>query len=45
MQHGPLQNFHLSLNHGIALCKYSTREEAQKAQIALNNCVLGMMSG
>jgi trinucleotide repeat-containing gene 6 protein len=41
MQHGPLQNFHLYLNHGIALCKYSTREEAQKAQIALNNCVLG----
>lgn len=41
MQHGPLQNFHLYLNQGIALCKYSTREEANKAQMALNNCVLG----
>uniref|UniRef100_A0A182M9N8 RRM domain-containing protein n=1 Tax=Anopheles culicifacies TaxID=139723 RepID=A0A182M9N8_9DIPT len=41
MQHGPLQNFHLYLNHGIALCKYLTREEASKAQLALNNCVLG----
>jgi trinucleotide repeat-containing gene 6 protein len=41
MQHGPLQNFHLYLNHGIALCKYSSREEANKAQQALNNCVLG----
>lgn len=40
MQHGPLQHFHLYLNHGIALCKYSTREEANKAQMALNNCVL-----
>lgn len=41
MQHGPLQHFHLYLNHGIALCKYTTREEANKAQMALNNCVLG----
>lgn len=41
MQHGPLQNFHLYLNQGIALCKYMTREEANKAQMALNNCVLG----
>lgn len=41
MQHGPLQHFHLYLNHGIALCKYSTREEANKAQLALNNCLLG----
>ncbi|XP_063224189.1 protein Gawky isoform X2 [Bacillus rossius redtenbacheri] len=41
MQHGPLQNFHLYLNHSIALAKYSTREEANKAQGALNNCVLG----
>ncbi|XP_055714546.1 protein Gawky isoform X2 [Phlebotomus papatasi] len=41
MQHGPLQNFHMYLNHSIALCKYSSREEAQKAQMALNNCVLG----
>ncbi|XP_076337193.1 protein Gawky-like isoform X3 [Tachypleus tridentatus] len=41
MQHGPLQLFHLLLNHGIALVRYSTREEAAKAQSALNNCVLG----
>lgn len=41
MQHGPLQMFHLFLNHGIALAKYSTREEGLKAQSALNNCVLG----
>lgn len=41
VQHGPLQNFHLYLNHSIALVKYSTREEAIKAQGHLNNCVLG----
>lgn len=40
VQHGPLQHFHLYLNHGIALCKYNSREEASKAQTALNNCVL-----
>ncbi|XP_055644891.1 protein Gawky-like [Toxorhynchites rutilus septentrionalis] len=41
MQHGPLIAFHVYLNHGIALCKYSSREEANKAQLALNNCMLG----
>jgi len=41
MQHGPLQLFHLALNNGIALARYSTKEEAAKAQAALNNCVLG----
>ncbi|KAL4709857.1 hypothetical protein ACJJTC_003820 [Scirpophaga incertulas] len=40
IQHGPLQNFHLYLNQGLALARYSTREEAAKAQMALNNCVL-----
>lgn len=30
MQHGPLHSFHLYLNHGIALAKYSSREEANK---------------
>ncbi|EDV33650.2 uncharacterized protein Dana_GF19039, isoform D [Drosophila ananassae] len=40
MQHGPLVSFHLYLSQGIALCKYATREEANKAQMALNNCVL-----
>lgn len=41
MQHGPLLLFHLLLNQGITLVKYSTKEEAAKAQTALNNCVLG----
>ncbi|XP_042898538.1 protein Gawky [Parasteatoda tepidariorum] len=41
MQHGPLQMFHLFLNRGVALVRYSSREEATKAQSALNNCVLG----
>jgi len=41
LQHGPLTKFHLYLNHGIALVKYSNRDEAPKAQNALNNCVLG----
>uniref|UniRef100_A0A8D9DRG0 Protein Gawky n=1 Tax=Cacopsylla melanoneura TaxID=428564 RepID=A0A8D9DRG0_9HEMI len=41
VQHGPLQNFHLYLNHSLALAKYSTREEAIKAQGNLNNCILG----
>lgn len=30
IQHGPLQNFHLYLNQGLALARYSTREEAAK---------------
>lgn len=41
MQHGPLLAFHVYLNHGIALCKYTSRDEANKAQLALNNCMLG----
>lgn len=41
VQHGPLQSFHLYLHQGFALIKYSSREEATKAQQALNNCVLG----
>lgn len=41
MQHGPLQMFHLFQNGGLALVRYSTHEEAAKAQSALNNCVLG----
>ncbi|KAK2711366.1 protein Gawky-like isoform X2 [Artemia franciscana] len=41
LQHGPLQNFHLYLNHGIALVRYSSGDEAAKAQCALNSCVLG----
>ncbi|GIY25140.1 hypothetical protein CDAR_615281 [Caerostris darwini] len=40
MQHGPLQMFHLFLNRGVALVRYSSREETAKAQAALDNCVL-----
>ncbi|KAK3864155.1 hypothetical protein Pcinc_030143 [Petrolisthes cinctipes] len=40
MQHGPLVNFYLSLNHGFALVNYGSREEAAKAQGNLNNCLL-----
>lgn len=32
--------FHLFLNHGIALARYANRDQAIKAQLALNNCVL-----
>uniref|UniRef100_A0A182RVN3 UBA domain-containing protein n=1 Tax=Anopheles funestus TaxID=62324 RepID=A0A182RVN3_ANOFN len=41
MQHGPILNFHSYPAHGLALCRYATREEAVKAQQALNNCTLG----
>ena len=30
MQHGPVQDFRLYLNHGIALAKYSSRDESSK---------------
>lgn len=38
LQHGPLQMFNLLNN--VALVKYKSREEAMKAQAALNNCFL-----
>lgn len=41
LQHGPLMWFYLSLNHGQALVRYNSREEAMKAQKSLNTCVLG----
>ena len=41
IQHGPLKNFHLFLNNGIALVMYASGREATKAQKALNNCLLG----
>ncbi|XP_062859215.1 trinucleotide repeat-containing gene 6B protein [Trichomycterus rosablanca] len=41
MQHGPLLTFHLGLTQGSALIRYSTRQEAAKAQSALHMCVLG----
>ncbi|XP_024127625.1 trinucleotide repeat-containing gene 6B protein [Oryzias melastigma] len=41
MQHGPLLTFHLGLTQGSALIRYSTRQEAEKAQGALHMCVLG----
>lgn len=33
LQHGPLQNFHLYLNQGVAFAKYSSREEASKVSL------------
>lgn len=36
MQHGPVQDFRLYLNHGIALTKYSTRDEARKVSFYHN---------
>uniref|UniRef100_A0A2M4A5U9 UBA domain-containing protein n=1 Tax=Anopheles triannulatus TaxID=58253 RepID=A0A2M4A5U9_9DIPT len=41
MQHGPILSFHPYPAHGLALCRYSSRDEAMKAQQALNNCPLG----
>ncbi|XP_072539402.1 trinucleotide repeat-containing gene 6C protein isoform X4 [Salminus brasiliensis] len=41
MQHGPLITFHLSLPQGNALMRYSSKEEAAKAQKSLHMCVLG----
>ncbi|OTF80822.1 RNA binding domain containing protein [Euroglyphus maynei] len=41
LQHGPLSLFHMVLNHGVAIVRYSHRDQAFKAQSALNNCVLG----
>ncbi|XP_067273936.1 trinucleotide repeat-containing gene 6C protein isoform X3 [Pseudorasbora parva] len=41
MQHGPLITFHLNLTQGNAVVRYSSREEAAKAQKSLHMCVLG----
>ncbi|TWW69484.1 Trinucleotide repeat-containing gene 6B protein [Takifugu flavidus] len=41
MQHGPLLTFHLGLTQGSALIRYSSQQEAVKAQGALHMCVLG----
>ncbi|KAG7491512.1 hypothetical protein MATL_G00004580 [Megalops atlanticus] len=41
VQHGPLLTFHLGLTQGSALIRYSSRQEAAKAQSALHMCVLG----
>ena len=41
LQHGPVHLFHLLLHNGMCLVSYATQEEANKAQSALNNCVLG----
>lgn len=37
MQHGPVQDFRLYLNHGIALTKYSSRDEAIKVNFIFFN--------
>ncbi|XP_055758878.1 trinucleotide repeat-containing gene 6C protein-like isoform X1 [Salvelinus fontinalis] len=41
MQHGPLITFHLFLTQGNAVVRYSSKEEAAKAQKSLHMCVLG----
>ncbi|KAJ8404225.1 hypothetical protein AAFF_G00339980, partial [Aldrovandia affinis] len=41
MQHGPLLTFHLNLTQGNAVVRYSSKEEAAKAQKSLHMCVLG----
>ncbi|XP_069786387.1 trinucleotide repeat-containing gene 6C protein isoform X2 [Narcine bancroftii] len=41
MQHGPLITFHLNLTQGNAVVRYSSKEEAAKAQKSLHMCVLG----
>ncbi|KAJ8357611.1 hypothetical protein SKAU_G00204050 [Synaphobranchus kaupii] len=41
MQHGPLFTFHLNLTQGNAVVRYSSKEEAAKAQKSLHMCVLG----
>uniref|UniRef100_A0A8C6T472 Trinucleotide repeat-containing gene 6C protein n=1 Tax=Neogobius melanostomus TaxID=47308 RepID=A0A8C6T472_9GOBI len=41
MQHGPLITFHLNLTQGNALVRYSSKDEAAKAQKSLHMCVLG----
>lgn len=39
-QHGPLQSFFVNTNSGQALIRYTTKEEALKAQKSLNSCVM-----
>ncbi|XP_062294275.1 trinucleotide repeat-containing gene 6C protein-like isoform X2 [Scomber scombrus] len=41
MQHGPLITFHLNLIQGSAVVRYSSKDEAAKAQKSLHMCVLG----
>lgn len=39
MQHGPLITFHLNLTQGSAVVRYSSKDEAAKAQKSLHMCV------
>ncbi|XP_043940934.1 trinucleotide repeat-containing gene 6C protein isoform X2 [Protopterus annectens] len=41
LQHGPLATFHLNLTQGNAVVRYSSKDEAAKAQKSLHMCVLG----
>lgn len=40
MQHGPLITFHLNLTQGNAVVRYSSKDEAGKAQKSLHMYVL-----
>lgn len=39
LQHGPLVTFHLNLTQGNAVVRYSSKDEAAKAQKSLHMCV------
>lgn len=39
-QHGPLQSFFVNTNSGQALIRYTTKDEALKAQKSLNSCTM-----
>lgn len=40
MQHGPLVAFHMMSARGLALARYSSSDQANRAQCALNQCTL-----
>lgn len=45
MQHGPLITFHLNLTQGSAVVRYSSKDEAAKAQKSLHMYVLELSEG
>lgn len=45
MQHGPLITFHLNLTQGSAVVRYSSKDEAAKAQKSLHMYVLEQSEG
>jgi len=43
MQHGPVQDFRLYQNHGIALTKYSSRDEANKVSVEFGTYIFSLL--